>query len=323
MRRSIGPSSLGRRLGLVSLLVLVAVVVTPSVAEAAVSVTRASLSSSGALSVEGRGVGASTTVTVVSPESTASGRADKSGRFKVSASGYRSSTCKATVSDGSTSAVVTLAGCTPTGATPPPPPTSSAQLTPVSAELGPGYVGSDFVTFASTGATITFGPGTVGPVRFEIIAGRLPAGLQLTDPYAGDTPAKSIRAAVTGTPTAVETVAFTIKATDANGLQASRTYSITINPSRTLDIVPQTWATVTVGSFTNLWFEGAGGVKPYRWAVTSGALPPGTGLIQDNPDGYLVRVSGTPTTRGTYTFTLRLTDAQAATVSRTFSVTVS
>jgi hypothetical protein len=306
----------------VFLLVLAVLVVAPSVAQAAVTVTRASLSSSGALSVEGRGVLAAATVTVVSPESTARGRADKDGRFRISASGYRSSTCKATVGDGSTSAVVTLAGCTPTGTNPPPPPASSAQLTPVSAELGPGYVGSDFVTFTSTGATITFGPDTVGPVRFEIIAGRLPAGLQLTNPYAGDTPAKSIRVAVTGTPTTVETVAFTIKATDANGLQASRTYSITINPSRTLDIVPQAWATVTAGAFTNLWIEGAGGVKPYRWAITSGVLPPGMTLIQDNRDGYLVRVGGTPTTRGTYTFTLRLTDAQAATVSRTFSVTV-
>jgi hypothetical protein len=46
-------------------------------------------------------------------------------------------------------------------------------------------------------------------------------------------------------------------------------------------------------------------------------------LIQDNPSGPLMRVGGTPTTAGTFTFTLRLTDATGASVSRTFSVTVS
>jgi hypothetical protein len=47
----------------------------------------------------------------------ASVRADSRGDFKVAASGYVSSTCKATVSDGNTTAVVTLSGCT---VTPPP-----------------------------------------------------------------------------------------------------------------------------------------------------------------------------------------------------------
>ena len=41
-----------------------------------------------------------------------------------------------------------------------------------------------------------------------------------------------------------------------------------------------------------------------------GQLPPGMALIQDNPNGPSVRVGGTPTTAGTYTFTLRLTDSR-------------
>ena len=45
-------------------------------------------------------------------------------------------------------------------------------------------------------------------------------------------------------------------------------------------------------------------------------------LIQDNPSGPSVRAGGTPTTAGTFGFTLRLRDATGATVSRTFSVTV-
>ena len=169
---------------------------------------------------------------------------------------------------------------------------------------------------------MTFSPGTVGPVQWKIVAGALPAGLQLVNPVPATTPAKQLYASVSGTPTTVQTSTFTIKATDANGKTAQRTYSITINPAIGLAITPEQWAPLTVGSFGNLWIDGSGGVQPYRWAVTAGALPPGMTLIQDNPSGPLVRVGGTPTTRGTFGWTLRLTDAQNATVSRALSVTV-
>lgn len=189
-------------------------------------------------------------------------------------------------------------------------------------ELGPGFVGSDFTTFATLPTTMTLGPDALGPVRFEIIAGALPAGLRLVDPNAGSTPSKSISASVVGTPTTVQTSTFTIRITDVNGLTAQRTYTIQINPAITVAITPQQWAPLTVGSFGNLWIDGSGGVRPYRWAVTAGQLPPGMTLIQDNPSGPLVRVGGTPTTRGTFSWTLRLTDAQSATVSANLSVTV-
>jgi hypothetical protein len=307
--------------------------VAPSHAGAAVRVTRASLSSGGALSLEGRGALANAAITVSSAESAVSGRADADGRFKLSASGFRSNDCKARVSDGSTAAEATLSGCTPAGGTTTTmgaqpstttttAPARSAQITPVSAELGPGYVGSDFTTFSSTTTTMTFSPDTLGPVQFDIIAGKLPAGLRLVDPNAGFTPAKSIHASVAGTPTTVEVQTFTVKATDANGLQATRTYTIRINAARTLDISPEPWPSVTVAAFTNLWIDGVGGVKPYRWAVTAGQLPPGMTLVQDNPDGYLVRITGTPTTAGTFTHTLQLSDAQGSTVARTLSVVV-
>lgn len=405
------------------LLVIVGLLVAPTVALAAVSVKRASLSS-GTLSVEGAGARANATITVSSPESTATGRADAKGEFRFSSPGFRSSTCKATVGDGSTSATVTLSGCTP-AATPPPPPSSATpptslslspaslnrvgnlsiagvtfpantptpldfavqsshpsiaqvpasvhvnnfsdpanpvasftvtyaaavsastavtisvsaggvtrtavltldppptpQITPVSAELGPGFVGSDFTNTSATTTTMTFGPGTVGPVRFDIIAGALPAGLGLVNPVPATTPVKQLYASVAGTPTTVQTSTFTVKATDANGLTAQRTYTIRINPAITLAITPEQWAPLTIGNFGNLWIDGSGGVQPYRWAVTAGQLPPGMTLIQDNPSGPLVRVGGTPTTAGTFSWTLRLTDAQNATVSRALSVTV-
>jgi hypothetical protein len=398
----------------------------PSPALAAVTVKKAQLVSA-TLSIEGQGARTGATITVTSPESAGTGRADSRGAFKFSVSGFRSSSCKVTASDGSTSATATIQGCTVASSPPPPPPpppsptaptslslshtsldtvgtlasagvtfpantptpldfavqsshpsnaqvpasvhvtnfadpanpvasfnvtyasavsaptdvtisvsaggvTKTAiltlnpqptpQITPVSAELGPGFVGSDFTTTSETTTTMTFGPNTLGPVRWQIIAGALPDGLQLVNPLAASTPAKQIHVSVAGTPTTAQTRTFTIKATDANGLTAQRTYTIRINAAIGLAITPEQWAPLTVGSPGNLWIDGSGGVRPYRWAVIAGQLPPGMSLIQDNPNGPLVRVGGTPTIAGTFSWTLRLTDAQGSTVSRALSVTV-
>ena len=198
---------------------------------------------------------------------------------------------------------------------PPPAPT----LAP--GERGPGFVGSDFTTFASKGSTIALGPNGVGPLRADIIAGRLPDGLSLVQPGCA-TPAKCPYVFIVGTPTRAQTSTFTVRGTDARGQRATGTFTIVINPALPLAITPQQWAPVTVGSFANLWIEGSGGTRPYRWARTAGQLPPGMALIQDNPSGPLVRVGGTPTAAGTFDFTLRLTDATGAAVSRAFTVAV-
>jgi hypothetical protein len=159
------------------------------------------------------------------------------------------------------SAVLTL--------TPPPAPT----LAP--GERGPGFVGSDFTTFATKGSTIFLGPNGVGPLRVDIIAGRLPDGLSLVQPGCA-TPAKCPYVAIAGTPTRVQTSTFTVRATDARGQQATGTFTIVINPALPLAITPQQWPLVTVGSFANLWIEGSGGVRPCRGvalAIAASAAP--------------------------------------------------
>src|SRR6185369_11781744 len=51
-----------------------------------------------------------------------------------------------------------------------------------------------------------------------------------------------------------------------------------------------------------------GGTQPYTWSISAGALPPGITLQSSGfPDS--VRVRGTPTTTGTYNFTVRATDS--------------
>ena len=71
-----------------------------------------------------------------------------------------------------------------------------------------------------------------------------------------------------------------------------------------------------------MWVTGSGGVLPYTWVRCAGTFPLGMSLVQDNPDGPLVRATGTPTTAGTFSFTLRLTDVTGATTTQAFTVTV-
>ncbi len=188
--------------------------------------------------------------------------------------------------------------------------------------LGPGFVGSDFTTFSTLGTVIALGGPAVGPVDFRVSSGQLPAGLRLADPNTSQTPAKHTWVAVVGVPTAVGTSTFGVTLTDANGVSRTGTYTITVNPALTLVINLQLPWTAVVGSFTNLWIDGTGGSQPYRWAVTAGALPPGMSLVQDVANGPTVRITGTPTSAGSFTFTLRLTDATGSAVSRVITVAV-
>ena len=69
-----------------------------------------------------------------------------------------------------------------------------------------------------------------------------------------------------------------------------------------------TYGTVTAGA--------AGGVKPYKWSISSGALPSGLALSQGGS------TTGKPAAAGTYSFVIRVDDAAgaAAGVSRSIFV---
>ncbi len=134
-----------------------------------------------------------------------------------------------------TAATARPSGCTATEAPPPPPPTTSPSILPEVAELGPGNVGADFTENPSS--HVNFGNGAVGPVRWEVIAGALPAGLQVVphDPAGRPVPIEQVTGMqIQGTPTTVQASTFTLRATDANGATATRTYTIRIEPARAL-----------------------------------------------------------------------------------------
>jgi len=64
----------------------------------------------------------------------------------------------------------------------------------------------------------------------------------------------------------------------------------------------------------------SGGTSPYSWTTTAGALPPGLSLASDGT------ISGTPTSTGTYDFTVQVTDSStptSETASKGLSIAVS
>jgi hypothetical protein len=150
---------------------------------------------------------------------------------------------------------------------------------------------------------------------FEITAGSLPSGLQMPAQYGAS------GTIVGGTPTKAGTFTFTVVGVDQAGQPLGpQTYSISVSPAPSLRIsFPTTCCNAgTVGQSYLQNFALSGGIGPFSAAITSGALPPGLTLSGTPP----LSITGTPTARGTFTFTFTATDNTGARASETGSITV-
>lgn len=134
------------------------------------------------------------------------------------------------------------------------------------------------------------------------VTGTPPTGLALTP----TTPPAVQTVDLAGVPSAEGSFDFTITATDADGCEVSQAYTMLVNPNPcpTITVAPATLPNPSVGEFYSETISASGGVPPYSFAVTSGELPPP--LTLDSISGLL---SGTPTTAGTFDFTITATDA--------------
>jgi hypothetical protein len=125
---------------------------------------------------------------------------------------------------------------------------------------------------------------------------------------------------VDGVPTTVQTTTFTAQVQDSAGETATRSLSLTVDPPLPVQNTSPTppKATVGVSYSTNLF--ASGGCQPYTWSIAAGQLPPGLGLVLSNRYGN--RIAGTPTTKGTYTFTEAVTDSTGLHAAKQVSITV-
>lgn len=149
--------------------------------------------------------------------------------------------------------------------------------------------------------TVTASAGS-GTYTYSVASGALPTGLSLN----------TGTGAITGTPTTVGSYTFSIGATDGT-LSGSRSYTVQI-AGVALTVGPTTLAG---GATTQTWTQQitvTGGTGTNTCAVTAGALPAGVTL-----NGTTCLLDGTPTTPGTYAFTITATDSAGNTGSRAYS----
>lgn len=172
--------------------------------------------------------------------------------------------------------------------------------------LEPAYRGVPYLqTLVAAGGT--------PPRMWSLAEGGLPAGLAL-DPSTG---------AISGTPTTVQTAAFTVRVTDASSpvpFAASRALTIEVLPVPALEITTPSLPGGLVGTAYAQTLAARFGTPPYRWSLATGTLP--AGLTLDAASGAL---RGTPTAAGSSTFTVQVEDASAhapATAQKVLSLRV-
>ena len=148
--------------------------------------------------------------------------------------------------------------------------------------------------------------GGTGAKTYAVTAGSLPTGLSL-DTNTG---------AITDTPTVPNTFNFTITATDSLGATTAKAYQITINAAVT--VTPATLPNGTVGvAYGPETVTANNGTGTKTFSAPSGTLPPG--LNFNTSTGVL---DGTPTTPGSYMFTITATDTVGATGSQAYTVVI-
>ena len=98
----------------------------------------------------------------------------------------------------------------------------------------------------------------------------------------------------------------------------STTTTVTVTPG--LAVATTSVPAATAGdAYPDTYLSATGGISPYTWSVTSGSLPPGMTLDANSGD-----LAGTPTSVGTYPFTVSVTDDEPVpvTVTQDLSLTV-
>ncbi|HUO29752.1 MAG TPA: putative Ig domain-containing protein [Bryobacteraceae bacterium] len=144
--------------------------------------------------------------------------------------------------------------------------------------------------------------GGVAPYTWAVTAGSLPAGLTL-----------SAAGALTGKPSAAGTFQLTVTVMD--NAQAAASQQFTLVVANALTITTTALPGGKTGAAYSQTLAATGGVPPYAFSVSTGTLPPGISLSS-------AILAGTPTTPGSYTFTIAVTDSASATAAQQLTITV-
>ncbi len=165
---------------------------------------------------------------------------------------------------------------------PSPPPAAPLAITTVS--LLEGTLGQPYATsLEATGGTL--------PYTWSLASGSGPLPPDLTLSSTGT---------INGNATANGTYNFSVQVRDSRGSTTTRGFTISVRDP--LVIPSATMPSGVQGREFSFTFEATGGLAPYTWALNGGRLPQGLTL---DAGGVL---SGTPTSYGNFSFTVRVED---------------
>jgi len=200
-------------------------------------------------------------------------------------------------------AALALAGC------------NSSAYRPITATVG-----------VDTGVTLT----TAGSATALLTAQTLALGASVQHPSNADGVSWSLTG--TGSLTAITTTSatFVAPATITGAATALITVTSIANPTQYASVALIVLGTPQINPLTlfpgnvNVAYQApvaaAGGDAPFTWVVLSGALPPGLAL--NGSTSSATYIEGTPTTAGTYTFTLQTTDTLSNVASVALSMVI-
>ena len=146
--------------------------------------------------------------------------------------------------------------------------------------------------------------GGTQPYTYKVSSGTLPEGMNIA-------PATGV---ISGTASRAGTFKFTVSAEDANGMTASKSFTVKVTQTTLTGTIP---ATITRKASCKWTLKASGGASPYTFTVSSGKLP--AGLSLNSSTG---KISGTPTKAGNFTFTIKAKDKNGAAATKSFTVKV-
>ncbi len=146
------------------------------------------------------------------------------------------------------------------------------------------------------------------PYSWTITSGTLPPGLTM-----------SSAGTLTGIPAGTDSgnnYPITVKVTDQFNATATKSLSISVLQG-ILSVTNKNLSNGTLGVAYNTTLQASGGVPPYTWSVSSGALPAGLNLNTSTG-----AITGMPTTAGASPFQIQATDSQSNVAQANLSITV-
>jgi Putative Ig domain len=171
-------------------------------------------------------------------------------------------------------------------------------ITVTNPAVSTGVAGSPFSqTFTQSGG--------IGTLAFSLASGTLPSGLTL-----------AANGVLSGTPMVTGTFPITVKVTDANGCTGTGpTYNLVIN-CQTITVTAPPVSSAVAGAPFSQTFTQSGAIGTATFSLVSGTLPSGLALATNGG------LSGTPLQTGTFSITVKVTDANGCTGTTGYTLTI-